>query len=151
MKDEILKTIGMLPDEVEFVTDLKAIVYTAKAKAYQAADLYNVASNWLVGRRIVEQEQNGQARAEYGKRVITLASRALTEEFGKGYSETQIRDFRKFYLRFNYLQIQRTVSAESSGRFHFKGQAQPSLSEVEIQRTLSAESLPLKGKAVLDL
>jgi hypothetical protein len=46
MADEILKNIEMLPDEVEFVSDLKAIVYTAKAKAYQAADLYNVATNW---------------------------------------------------------------------------------------------------------
>lgn len=43
------------PEEDGFVSDLKAIVYAAKAKAYQAADLYNVASNWLVGRRIVEQ------------------------------------------------------------------------------------------------
>lgn len=73
MADEILKNIEMLPDEVEFVSDLKAIVYTAKAKAYQAADLYNVASNWLVGRRIVEQEQHGEARAQYGKHVIESA------------------------------------------------------------------------------
>lgn len=62
MADKILKNIKMLPDEVEFVSDLKAIVHTAKAKAYQAADLYNVACNWLVGRRIVEQEQHGEAR-----------------------------------------------------------------------------------------
>ncbi|MCM1517184.1 MAG: hypothetical protein NC117_00885 [Pseudoflavonifractor sp.] len=62
MTDEILRNIGLLPDEVEFVSDLKVIVYTAKAKAYQAADLYNVARNWLVGRRIVEQEQHGNIR-----------------------------------------------------------------------------------------
>lgn len=88
MTDKILNTSEMLPDEVEFVSDLKAIVYTAKAKAYQAADLYNVASNWLVGRRIVEQEQYGETRAQYGKRVVLLASIALTEEFGKGYGQT---------------------------------------------------------------
>ncbi len=41
--------------------------------AYQVADLYNVASNWLVGRRIVEQEQHGEARAQYGKHVIESA------------------------------------------------------------------------------
>ena len=86
MADEILKNIEMLPDEVEFVSALKAIVYTAKAKAYQAADLYNVASNWLVGRRIVEQEQHGEARAQYGKHVIVIASLTLTAECGKGYS-----------------------------------------------------------------
>ena len=70
MADGILKNIEMMPDEAGFVSDLKAIVYMAKAKAYQAADLYNVASNWLVGRRIVEQEQHGEARAQYGKHVI---------------------------------------------------------------------------------
>jgi predicted nuclease of restriction endonuclease-like (RecB) superfamily len=110
MADRILTNIGMLPDEVAFVSDLKAIVYTAKAKAYQAADLYNVASNWLVGRRIVEQEQHGKARAQYGKHVIEIAALALTEEFGKGYSQTQIINFRKFYLSFKYLPIHQTVS-----------------------------------------
>jgi len=95
MADVILKNNNTaMPNEIEFVSDLKAIVYTARAKAYQAADLYNVACNWLVGRRIVEQEQQGEARAQYGKHVIEIASRALTEEFGKGYSETQLRDFR---------------------------------------------------------
>lgn len=110
MEDEILKNNIISPDEVEFVSDLKAIVYTAKAKAYQAADLYNVASNWLVGRRIVEQEQYGNARAQYGKHVIEIASVALTEEFGKGYSKTQIINFRKFYLSFKYLPIYQTLS-----------------------------------------
>ena len=108
----ISETNEILPDDLKFISDLKTIVYTAKAKAYQAVDLYNVISNWLVGRRIVEQEQNGQTRAQYGKHIIEIASKALTEEFGKGYSPTQLRDFRKFYLKFNYLPIQRTASVE---------------------------------------
>ena len=122
MADEILKNVEMLPDEVEFVSDLKAIVYTAKAKAYQAADLYNVASNWLVGRRIVEQEQHGEARAKYGKHVIEIASLALTEEFGNGYSIVNLKSFRKFYLTFKYLQIGQTLSAQSADRQASKGQ-----------------------------
>lgn len=61
----------------------------------------------------MEQEQQGSKRAEYGKHVIALASKALTEEFGKGYSETNIRSFRRFYLEFKDIQIQQTVSAES--------------------------------------
>lgn len=114
----------MLPDEVGFVSDLKAIVYTAKAKAYQAADLYSVASNWLVGKRIVEQEQYGEARAQYGKHVIEIASLTLTAEFGKGYSIANLKSFRKFYLTFKYLQIGQTPSV---------------LSESDIQRMPSAE------------
>lgn len=129
----------MLPDEVGFVSDLKAIVYTAKAKAYQAADLYNVASNWLVGRRIVEQEQHGEARAQYGKHVIEIASLALTEEFGKGYSIVNLKSFRKFYLTFKYLQIGQIVSAQSADRQVSKGQTPSVLSESAIQRMTSAE------------
>lgn len=101
-------------DDRKFISDIKEIVYAAKQRAYQAADICQVVSNWLVGRRIVEQEQHGQERAKYGKHVIELASKALTAEFGKGYSETQIRDFRKFYQKFSYFQIQRTLSAKSN-------------------------------------
>lgn len=139
MADEILKNIKMLPDEEEFVSDLKAIVYTAKAKAYQAADLYNVASNWLVGRRIVEQEQHGKARAQYGKHVIEIASLTLTAEFDKGYSIANLKSFRKFYLTFKYLQIGQTASAQSADRQVSKGQTPSVLSESDIQRMPSAE------------
>ena len=51
----------------------------------------------------MEQEQNGASRAEYGKHVIEVASAALTEEFGKGFSETNIMNFKKFYLKFKEL------------------------------------------------
>lgn len=139
MADEILKNIEMLPDEMGFISDLKAIVYTAKAKAYQAADLYNVASNWLVGRRIVEQEQHGEARAQYGKHVIEIASLALTEEFGKGYSIANLKSFRKFYLTFKYLQIGQTLSAQSADRQVSNGQTPSAFSESDIQRMPSAE------------
>ncbi len=70
MEDSIFSHNDILPDDLKFISDLKAIVYTAKSKAYQAADLYNVASNWLIGRRIVEQEQKGKSRAQYGKHII---------------------------------------------------------------------------------
>ena len=91
--------------ETSFVGDLKIIVGSALEYSYRAANLMQVVSNWLVGWRIVEQEQQGSKRAEYGKHVIALASKALTEEFGKGYSQTAIRRFRQFYLEFKHLQI----------------------------------------------
>lgn len=112
MADNIEKHLDIIVDDMEFINDIKAIVYRGKEKAYQAADTYQVVSNWLVGRRIVEQEQHGKARAEYGKRVIELASKALTEEFGKGYSPSTLRNYRKFYLSFKGLQIQQAVLVE---------------------------------------
>lgn len=109
-------------DDAQFISDIKSIVYTAKQKAYQAADIYQVVSNWLVGRRIVEQEQHGQERAQYGKHIVELASEALTAEFGKGYSVVNIKSFRKFYLTFNDLLIGQTVSAQSGNGLTIKGQ-----------------------------
>lgn len=67
-------------------------------------------SNWLVGRRIVEQEQHGRERAEYGKRIIELALEALTAELGKGYSLNQIKNFKKFYLLFTNVFLNLSVS-----------------------------------------
>lgn len=112
MVDGFKKYMEITIEDKQFISDVKAIVYTAKEKAYQAADIYQVVSNWLVGRRIVEQEQHGKARAEYGKRVIELASEALSEEFGKGYSASTLRNYRKFYLSFKGLQIQQSLLAE---------------------------------------
>lgn len=113
MKSELKKYDNINADDAQFISDIKAIVYTAKQKAYQAADLFQVAANWLVGKRIVEQEQHGRERAEYGKRIIELTSEALTAEYGKGYSLTQIKNFKKFYLLFKGLDIQQALLAES--------------------------------------
>lgn len=122
MKSELKKYDNINADDAQFISDIKAIVYTAKQKAYQAADIYQVVSNWLVGRRIVEQEQHGQERAQYGKHIVELASEALTAEFGKGYSIVNIKSFRKFYLTFNNLLIGQTPSAQSENGLTIKGQ-----------------------------
>ncbi len=123
MKSELNKYDNINADDAQFISDIKAIVYTAKQKAYQAADIYQVVSNWLVGRRIVEQEQHGQERAQYGKHIVELASEALTAEFGKGYSVVNIKSFRKFYLTFNNLLIGQTPSAQSENDLTIKGQS----------------------------
>ena len=109
------------------VNDLRSIVSKARSKAFAAVNYSLVERNWRIGQRIVEQEQNGASRAEYGKHVIEVASAALTKEFGKGFSETNIMNFKKFYLKFKELTIPQTVSEE------FKKQK---------QQTLSAELSP---------
>ena len=94
------------------VNDLRSIVSKARSKAFAAVNYSLVERNWRIGQRIVEQEQNGASRAEYGKHVIEVASAALTKEFGKGFSETNITNFKKFYLKFKELAILQTVSEE---------------------------------------
>lgn len=70
-----------------------------------------VQSYWQIGRLIVEDEQQGQARAEYGKHQLEQLSKLLTAEFGKGFDITNLRHMRRFYLTHP---IQETVSLELS-------------------------------------
>ena len=113
--------------EKSFVNELIDIVETARNMSFRAANLMQVASNWLIGWRIVEQEQHGEKRAAYGKHIIEVASRAMTVKFGQGFSETTLRAYRKFYLEFPLLQIQRALPAEFNRKIE------------EIQRPLLAE------------
>jgi predicted nuclease of restriction endonuclease-like (RecB) superfamily len=99
--------------EHRFIEQLKQIIQSARTKVYSAINFAQVEANWLIGQRIVEQEQKGEVRAEYGKYIIQIASRGLTAEFGKGYSETNLRNFRRFFLIFNDYQIQQALPAES--------------------------------------
>ena len=122
-----MNTTIITTEEKSFIESLKQIVRAARRMAYTAIDYAQIQSNWLIGQRIVEQMQKGAERAEYGAHVIKIASEALTEEFGSGYSETNIRNFRTFYLTFNDLQIQQTPSAKS---------------QIPIQQTLSDELEP---------
>ena len=59
-----------------------------------------VEAYWKMGKRIVEEEQQGQARADYGKQLLKSLSKALTEEFGKGFSVGSLYYYRQFYLTF---------------------------------------------------
>ena len=99
-------------EDIMLVNDLRSIVSKARSKAFAAVNYSLVERNWRIGQRIVEEEQNGASRAEYGKHVIEVASAALTEEFGKGFSYTNIANYKRFYLTFNDLQILQTVSEE---------------------------------------
>lgn len=100
-------------EELRFAEDLRGIVRSNLQKVYSAINFGQVNTNWNIGRRIVEEEQHGQTRAEYGKRVIAIASKALTEEFGKGYSQTNCKSYRKFYIEFQKFAIGQTLSAQS--------------------------------------
>ena len=119
-------------EEQRFVEDIKQIVATAKIQAYKAVNLMQVASNWLLGWRIVEQMQHGQERAEYGAYVIKLASAALTKEFGAGYSVQSLKFYRQFYLTFKDLQIGSTAWSQSQDE---KGSTVWSESSVIISQT----------------
>ena len=116
-------------EENIFIKDLRTIVSAARDTSYRMANIMQVLQNWLIGRSIVVQEQQGRARADYGKHIIELASLSLSEAFGRGFSETQVRNYRKFYLTFSNLLIQQTAPAEFRSRL------------ASIQQTMPAESV----------
>ncbi len=80
--------------------DVRHILRQSRGKAYAAANAAMVDAYWQIGRRIVEEEQGGSARAEYGSQLIRHLARALGEEFGKGLSVANLKNFRQFYLTF---------------------------------------------------
>lgn len=84
----------------QFIRDVREIVSQARQQAYSAINSAMVEAYWKMGKRIVEEEQQGQARADYGKQLLKSLSKALTEEFGKGFSVNSLYYYRQFYLAF---------------------------------------------------
>lgn len=82
----------------DFVNDVKRIITSGRSTAYTAVNNVMTATYWRIGQRIVEEEQNGNERAEYGKALIKTLAKELTHEFGNGFSERYLAYFRKFYL-----------------------------------------------------
>ena len=95
-----------------YINEIKKILKNARQKAYTAVNSVMVEAYWEIGRRIVEEEQNGKERAEYGKEILQNLSKELTEEFEKGYSYRTLREIRQFYLMFSDFEKWRTVSAK---------------------------------------
>ena len=95
-----------------YINEIKTILKNARQKAYIAVNSAMVEAYWEIGRRIVEEEQNGKETAEYGKEILQNLSKELTEEFGKGYSYRTLREIRQFYLMFSDFEKWRTVSAK---------------------------------------
>lgn len=89
----------VLPN-TNFFEEVRGILAQARQKAYAAVNFAMVEAYWEIGRRIVEEEQQGKDRAEYGAALIEELSKQLTYEFGKGFAVANIRNFRQFYLIF---------------------------------------------------
>ena len=94
-----------------YIKDIKEILLQARQKTYQAINSAMVDAYWNIGKKIVLEEQNGKERASYGSEIIKNLSKELTLEFGKGFSERSLREYRQFYILLPNFEIQRTVFA----------------------------------------
>ncbi len=95
-----IPTTGKEVSRLDFYQSVAEILRAARANAYRAVNFAMVEAYWNVGRTIVEEEQRGQERAEYGAALLKNLSVRLTREFGKGFTETNLKYFRQFYLAF---------------------------------------------------
>ena len=82
------------------ITDIKDIISSGQKIAYNATNKAMILTYWHVGKRIVEQEQNGNERAQYGQALIDALADELTKEYGKSFSKRNLQYFRKFYIAY---------------------------------------------------
>lgn len=94
---------------MQIIKDIQLILTQARQNAYRSINQAMTQAYWLIGQRIVEEEQGGESRAQYGKAIIKTLSETLSPEFGKGFSVRNLEQMRAFYLLY---QIPQTVSAE---------------------------------------
>lgn len=90
------------------IDDVKNIIESGRQSAYFSVNSIMISTYWNIGRRIVEEEQQGQGQAQYGKKLIKVLSQQLLEEYGSGFSERYLAYFRKFYLTIPNLEILQT-------------------------------------------
>jgi hypothetical protein len=86
-------------------TDVCSIIEEGRREAYASVNQKMIETYWNIGRRIVEEEQKGEARAEYGAQIIAQLSERLTHQYGKGFSKINLAYFRQVYLTISDLKI----------------------------------------------
>jgi predicted nuclease of restriction endonuclease-like (RecB) superfamily len=117
------KELVKVGDYTGLLSSVSDLLEQARRTSARAVNAILTATYWEVGRRIVEFEQAGEKRAEYGELLIDRLSEDLTKRFGRGFSQMNLRQMRRFYSLWPPQKIQQTLSVESS----------------QIQQTLSAE------------
>ena len=104
------KTAVALPGYDHVLADIVGLLEAARRASARAVNVLMTATYWEVGRRIVQQEQGGGRRAEYGATLIASLSADLTARYGRGFSMRNLEQMRLFYLAWP---IAQTVSAQS--------------------------------------
>lgn len=84
----------------DLIHEIRDLIQSARKAVVHSVDLIQVLTNFEIGRRIIEHEQGGEERAEYGKALLKELSAALTAEFGRGFSHRNLDYMRKFFLAY---------------------------------------------------
>ena len=107
-KEHIMENKSLIQKETVFLNEVTELVQKARDTANSAVSSIIVVTYWNIGKKIVEQEQAGNDRAEYGRQVIEVLANNLTRKFGTSYNKRNLQYFRKFYLSFKNFEIVNT-------------------------------------------
>jgi len=87
------------------IQDIRQIISNGRARAYASLNAVMTDTYWKIGRRIVEEEQHGSRRAEYGRGLLKELAACLSAEFGNNFNDRNLRHYRQFYLYFPQFEI----------------------------------------------
>jgi hypothetical protein len=100
MRKDLRKAVEADEGASHLLHSLRDLIQNARQKALRAVDVVQVQTCWEIGRHIVEFEQGGSARAEYGVRLLQTLASSLASEFGRGFDVSNLRYMRLFYKAF---------------------------------------------------
>lgn len=135
-----------MSDLTTFHHDIKSILEQARGKARSAVNSAMVEAYWLIGQRIVKEEQLGDSRAAYGKQILKQLATVLSSEFGKGLDERELRRIRQFYtcfpkwdtvrpeLSWSHYRLLIRVSNESARKYYLTEAAEQNWSYRTLER-----------------
>lgn len=112
MANEIIEIRTQLTEN--YVEDIRAILQKAREYTYRTINNVMVQAYWLIGERIVRQEQKGKDRADYGAYIVKQLSQELTKDFGTGFSIANLKNMRQFYRTFPDREISYTLCSQLS-------------------------------------
>ena len=106
-----------LANESRLLVSIRELIVSARRTVARGVDIVQVLTNFEIGRRIVEHEQQGEKRAGYGREIVKELAQRLTAEFGEGFSKRNLEYMRRFHLEYRHRHphIAQTLSAQSSG------------------------------------
>jgi hypothetical protein len=127
-----------------FFNEIRQLIVSSRTTVGRGVDLVQVHTNFEIGRRIVQEEQLGKDRAAYGKEVIKALAERLTGEFGTGFSLSNLKSMRQFYL-----QNQNRISQSRTGQFDAPSISQSLTGQSVITQSRSRK--PSAGKKIQPL
>lgn len=112
MDTKELQQLSLVPTTQNVILDVKAIISQARKVTVQTVNSAMVVAYWLIGKRIVEEQQQGQDTTKYGEQVLKKLSKNLVSDFGNGFSYANLRNMRQFYRTYPDIEICYTLCSK---------------------------------------